>query len=101
MKKCGKQAKDVWYKLKVIVEGSHFQFYIDDQLIDEIDDDTIPEGVTELVIRNATVHYDWFILSGPEIPDVDYTSGPLEGVVTVVEPTGKLATMWGEVKAAQ
>lgn len=94
-------AKDVWYKLKVVTQGNHFQFYIDDKLIDEIDDDTIPEGCPALQIRNATVHFDWLILSGSEIPDVDNTSGPLEGVVAVVEPIGKLATTWGEVKAAQ
>ncbi len=74
-----KAEKDVWYKLKVVAEGNHFQFYINDKLVDEIDDDTLPEGPPALTVRNATVHYDWFVLTGEEIPDEDYTTGPLEG----------------------
>jgi len=72
-------AKDVWYKLKVVAKGTYFQFWIDDKLIDEVEDDTHPQGFPSFVIRNATVHYDWFVLTGPEVPDLDYTTGPLEG----------------------
>lgn len=72
-------AKDVWYKLKVVAKGRHLQFWIDDKLIDEVEDDMHPQGQPAFVFRNATVHYDWFVLTGTEVPDLDYTTGPLEG----------------------
>ena len=83
-------SKDTWYKLEVIAEGEHFEFYINDELIGSFDDDSYPSGGIQLGVTNTHVHFDDVVITGPEIPD----GGP----GFAVTPQSKLATMWGEIK---
>jgi len=36
--------KDIWYELKVIAKGDHYEFYIDEELASEFKDKSIPSG---------------------------------------------------------
>ena len=83
-------AEDTWYKLKVIAEGDHFEFHVDDELIGSFDDDSFPSGTVWLAVRNAHVHFDDVVITGPEIPG----GGPGFAVTS----QSKIATMWGSVK---
>ena len=80
----------IWYKLEVIAEGEHFEFYIDDDLTGSFDDNSYPSGTIWLTVRNAHAHFDDLVITGPEIPD----GGP--GFAVTYQ--NKLATMWGGVK---
>jgi hypothetical protein len=83
-------SEDTWYKLKVIAEGNHFGFYINDELIGSFDDNSCPSGTISLAVRNAHIHFDDVVITGQEIPD----GGPGFAVTS----QSKMATMWGRVK---
>ena len=83
-------SKDTWYELKIVVEGDHFEFYIDGKLACEFDDNSIPSGKACLVVRNVHAHFDDIVITGPDIPD----GGP----GFVVTSQSKLATIWGSIK---
>jgi hypothetical protein len=82
--------EDTWYELKVVAEGDHFEFYIDNELIESFDDDSFTSGGIDLGVANTHVHFDDVVITGPEIPN----GGP--GFAVTAE--SKLATMWGSVK---
>jgi len=90
--------EDTWYELKMIAEGDHFEFYINNELTGAFDDGSRPSGTVWLIVRNAHVHFDDVVITGPEIPD----GGP--GFVETpqpdfaVTPQSKIVTMWGSVK---
>jgi len=88
-------SEDTWYKLKVIAEGDHFEFYINDELIGSFDDDSRPSGTVWLEVRNAHVHFDDVVITGPEIPD----GGPGGVSGEPVEPQSKLVATWGRIKS--
>jgi hypothetical protein len=82
--------EETWYKLEVIAEGDHFEFFIDDEQIGSFDNASRPSGSVGLEVANAHVHFDDVVITGPEIPD----GGPGFAVAS----QSKLATMWGSVK---
>jgi hypothetical protein len=83
-------SENTWYKLEVIAEGEHFGFHINDELIGSFDDDSRPSGTVLLMLRDAHVHFDDVVITGPEIPD----GGPGFAVTS----QSKLAAIWGSVK---
>ena len=85
--------EDTWYELKVIAEGEHFEFYINDELMGSFDDDSYPSGGIELGVSNTHVHFDDVVITGPEIPD----GGP-GGVRMSVHQENTLITTWGTLK---
>jgi hypothetical protein len=80
---------DTWYVLKAVIEGDHFKYYVDDELVMEYIDTSNPTGAVGLIVSGAsTTHFDNFIVTGDDIP----------GNVTAVSPKAKLAVTWGQMK---
>ncbi len=83
-------SEDTWYELEIIVEGDHFEFYIDGEPAGEFDDKSLSSGNVGLFVRNTQAHFDDVVITGPEIPD----GGPGFAITS----QSKLATVWGSVK---
>ncbi len=78
----------VTYHLKVIAEGNHFLYYIDDELmLDVVDEfDPVLSGAVGLATFNAGALFDNFQVTG-------------EGIPGCVSREGKLTACWGMLKA--
>ena len=76
------------YRLKVIAEGQNYQCFVDDELVFEGDDDMKfrDSGRIGFITFEANVHFDNLSIDGEDIP------------AFAVEPNGKLATRWGQLK---
>ena len=85
---------DHWYTLKALAEAKHTEFYIDGDLVGEFDYREIKSGKVGLVVSNALVHFDDFVVTGPKIPD----GGP-GGASISVRQKDKLVTTWGGIKS--
>jgi len=92
-------SKDIWYELKIIVEGDNFEFYIDENPAGEFKDKSIPSGKVGLCIVNAHAHFDDLIISGEGVGDGGSWDPAKHPEEKAVEPKGKLAMMWGEIKS--
>jgi hypothetical protein len=77
----------VTYHLKVVAEGDHFLYYVDDELmLDKSDDfDPFMTGAVGLGTFNAGASFDNFNVTG-------------EGIPGAVSREGKLAVCWGYIK---
>jgi len=84
---------DHWYTLKAIAQGDHTEFYINGDLVGEFDYGEIKSGSVGLVVSNALVHFDDFVVTGPDIPD----GGP-GGASISVRRKDELVTTWGTLK---
>ena len=52
-------SKNVWYKVKIIVNGSKFEFYIDNKLIDSAEDVKVKDGSLKFGVGAfTTVYFD-------------------------------------------
>jgi hypothetical protein len=91
-------SKDTWYELKIIVEGTHFEFHIDGELVCEFDDNSIPSGKVGLCVRNAHAHFDDISISGDDVEDGGHWDPEAHPESKSVKPKGKLANMWGDIK---
>ena len=76
------------YRLKIVTEGQNYQCFVDDELLFEGKDDMKfrDSGRIGFITFEANVHFDNLIIDGEEIP------------AFAVEPNGKLATRWGQLK---
>jgi len=77
---------DEEYELKLVVEGSHFQFYIDDEDMGAWEDDQLETGMIGIRVWSAVMAIDDFDVNGPNIPN------------TAVNSQGKMAVAWGKIK---
>lgn len=79
----------VEYHLKVVAEGNHFQYYIDDELILDLTDDVdaFLKGAVGVGTFNCGALFDNLEVTGAGIPGA-------------VSQEGKLATCWGALKAS-
>jgi hypothetical protein len=75
-----------WFHFKIVVEGSTFKCYYEDEFISEIEDEDLEKGKVGVRVYGCTSHIDDFDVNGPGIP------------ATSVEATGKLAATWGSLK---
>jgi len=92
-------SKDIWYELKVIAEGDHCEFYIDEKLASEFKDNSIPSGKVGFYVRNVHAHFDDFIVSGDDVKDGGNWDPAKHQGEKAVEPKNKLATAWGKIKS--
>ena len=80
-----------WNTLKVVAEGFTFDLYINDILVNTLEDDVgfASSGAAGVLIGRTDGHilFDDLRVEGPGIPDP-----------ALVESAGKLATLWGEMK---
>ncbi len=79
----------VWYQLRILVQGSHYELFIDGQHILTYDDDTFTSGGVGIGARDVVVHFDDVRITGDSVPD---------GGSVAVEVAGKLATVWAALK---
>ena len=84
---------DHWYTLTAIAGRGYAEFYVDDELVGRFDYGELKSGSVGLVVSNALVYFDDFVVTGEDIPD----GGP-GGVSFLVEPKNKLVTRWGTIK---
>ena len=80
-----------WYQLKVEAKGSRFKYYIDEKLVIDYKDETHPAGKVGIWAgdHSTTFHYDDFMVTGPQVPDLNLS----------VSSQSKLATVWAQVKS--
>ena len=80
-----------WLKIKIITEGSFFEFHFDDNLVAQYEDETAVPGTVRFRVNDGMlVHLDDILITGPKIPDI---GGPRS-----VNPEAHLATTWGKIK---
>jgi len=81
------EENEVEYHLKVVAEGNHFLYYVDNDLILDIVDDVDPflKGAVGLGTFNAGASFDNFQATG-------------EGLPGAVSKEGKLTACWGTLK---
>ena len=79
-----------WYQLKVEAKGDRFKFYLDGKLMIDYKDKTHSTGMIGIgsAVHTTTAHFDDFIATGDEIPDLNLS----------VSPRSKLAVIWAEEK---
>lgn len=77
-----------YYNLKVIAEGDHIQFFIDDLPIHDFKDGSLVTGKVGVMAIRAHVHFDDFIIKGPNI------TSPAEAVGI----TRNLVAIWGQIR---
>jgi len=81
-------------RLRMIEEEDHIKCYLDGELVCKLKmGKRFTSGIASMWVVNARAHLDDFIVTGDSIPD----GGP--GLGKAVESVGKLATIWGDVKA--
>ncbi|MBM3240321.1 DUF1080 domain-containing protein [Candidatus Poribacteria bacterium] len=85
---------DRWHHLKLEAKGSKFTFWINNEKVIEYQDDMYPKGMVSIGLANYTARFDNVIITGPDVPDV--TPPTWKG--RPVQPRGKQATTWGEIK---
>ena len=78
---------EVQYHLKVIAEGDHFMYYIDDELIFDVTDDVDPflKGAVGVGTFNCEASFDNLQVTG-------------EGIPKAVNLKYKLAVLWSNIK---
>ncbi|MDE0466729.1 MAG: DUF1080 domain-containing protein [Candidatus Poribacteria bacterium] len=76
-----------WIDMKVVVEGSEFQIYLNGKLQGEHKDDVYKTGQVGVWAWETEASFDDFTVSGDNIKDT-----------LAVDPNRKLATTWGRLK---
>jgi len=85
--------KGLWYSFKLEVAGNRYRFSVDDEVIADIEDNTVPAGWLGFQLSGMIdVYFDNFTVTGPYVFD----SGPR---IEVAEPMETLSTTWGELKS--
>ena len=82
-----------WYALKAVAERKHVEFYVDGDLVGSFDYGELSSGGVGLVISNALVHFDAFVVTGAKIPD-----GGHGGASLPVESQGQLVMTRAAIK---
>jgi hypothetical protein len=88
--------KDIWYKLKAVSEGKKLEFYLNDEFFLKGKDAQFPAGKVGIYIHSIHAHFDDLIIFGDDVED----GGSWDPAkhLKAVEPKGKQATTWGEIK---
>jgi hypothetical protein len=87
---------DKWYELKIAVHGNHIEYYLDNQLLVEVDDDVFSSGTVCVWIANSHVHFDDVIISGDGIPNGGRWNASKHG--EFVRFLSNITTTWGQLK---
>lgn len=85
--------KNVWYKFRLEVAGNRYKFSIDNEVLAEIEDNTVPAGWVGFRFGGMiNVYFDNFKVTGPDVPN----GGP---GMQALNPMGRLPITWGELKS--
>jgi len=82
-------SQEAWYQMKILVEGTHYELFIDDQQVVAYDWNGFTKGGIGIGARDVVTHFDDIRIYGDSVPN---------GGAFAVQPQGKLATTWGEMK---
>jgi hypothetical protein len=82
---------NTWYHVKSVMEGSDFEFYVDDDLVTSFVSNAIPTGRVGLCIGGCAAEFDNVVITGQDVPD----AGP-SGLAVNLQ--SKLATTWGQIR---
>jgi hypothetical protein len=74
------------YKLKLVVKGNTFQFFVDGEDMGKWTEDKFKTGMVGIRVWSASMAIDDFDINGPGI------------AASVVDPQSKIAVAWGEIK---
>ena len=85
---------DEWYHLKLEVKGVEFVLWINEEKAIVYEDKTTKTGAIGFGLTNYTARFDNVEITGPDVPDLT----PPTWEVQPVQPRGKLATTWCQIK---
>jgi len=82
---------DKWYRLKLVAEGEHFKFYIDEKLAMEYVDGTHEADKVAIGVswEATTARFDNVVITGSDVSDMNLS----------VTSKSKLPTTWGHIKS--
>ena len=78
-----------WYTMRIVAGAKDYRMFGDDVLICETERQVPDRGAAGLTVRNAEVHFDDVVITGPNVPDVGLLS---------VNSTDKAAATWAQIK---
>ena len=81
---------DEYHKVKLSMKGDAIKVYYDDKVIIDATDKEHKKGTIAVGSQDRVVYFDNIIVTGSQIPNHN---------MSPVEPTGKLTTAWGQIKA--
>lgn len=84
-----KQEMNRWYHLKGVAYEDNFEFYIDGELMASLSDSRFPTGRVMLQTNGCLSNFDNVVITGDDVPDN----------TTAVSISGKLATIWGQLRS--
>jgi hypothetical protein len=84
-----KPAVNEFHTLKLSCQGDTIKVFYDGEEKISVNDKEHRKGTIALDVQDKVVHFDNIKVTGPQIPNYNMP----------VEPTGKLATVWGKIKA--
>ena len=81
---------DEYHKVKLSMKGDSIKVYYDGKVVIDGTDKEHKKGTIAVGSQDRVVYFDNITVIGPEIPNWNMSS---------VEPTGKVTTVWGQIKA--
>jgi hypothetical protein len=83
-------SQGTWYRRKIVVEGTHYELFIDDQHVLDYDwNSGFTKGGIGIGAGNVVTYFDDIRIYGDSVPN---------GGAAAVQPHGKLAKTWAEMK---
>lgn len=79
---------DNWYNVKIIVDNSHYEIFIDGRKVITYDDNTFIKGGIGMGARDVVAFFDDIRVTGDNVSDM-----------TSVKLSGKTATTWAALKS--
>ncbi len=80
---------DEYHKVKLSMKGDSIKVYYDGKVVVDATDSEHKKGTIAVGSQDRVIYFDNITVTGPEIPN--WKMSP-------VEPTGKLTTVWGQIK---
>ena len=77
-----------WHQLRLKASGRHFEGYVDGNKVIDKNDNHFAQGAVGIALNGAEAHYDEFVVTGDDVPDLALSA----------QPSGKLATLWARLK---
>jgi RNA polymerase sigma-70 factor (ECF subfamily) len=81
---------DTWYNLAFMASGNQFKCYVDGSKVMDCKYEKFAHGAVGVAINGAEIHFDNFVVTGDDVPDMNLS----------IEPQEKLASTWGHIRQA-
>jgi len=80
-----------WYDLKLEASGNRFKCYVDGSKVIDCKYNKFDNGAVGLAINGAEAHFDNFVITGDDVPDMNLS----------IRPKAKLTTTWGLIRSSK